>query len=61
MLLGPEPRASGLSRQYSATKLRHPLATTPLSLPGWLSYLCTPIALYRGGVDMPAEPLSTSL
>ena len=32
-LPGIEPRASGLSRQRSATKLRHPPTTNPLSLP----------------------------
>ena len=30
---GIEPRASGLSRQCSATKLRHPPTTTSLSFP----------------------------
>ena len=30
---GVEPRASGLSRQYSAARPRHPLATTPPSSP----------------------------
>ena len=33
VLPGIEPRASGLSRQCSATKLRHPPTTTSLSFP----------------------------